>query len=226
LNRVRSAEPVMQRLADLCRQHQSVLSAEEAAAATAPSVAATASQVLAGAKPPWTGTAWTTAAGVAFMLWGLALIGEFFVPGIAFALFDAALGAAALVIGLIALVRSLSMQAPGSLLAGLWGALAVALVAIVVLVAPALGAIALEDVRGEGRIDPNQSFSVERILAKIADFTYADAGNWGVAAMGVGGMLFGLGFAILAAGRVANVAAQSALQPPSKPPVMPSPPTV
>jgi hypothetical protein len=227
LNRLRTAQPVMQTLAGLCREHQGVLSSAEvaAAAAAAKETKPSSAPDLAGAKPPWTGTAWTTAAGGVFMLWGLALIGELFVPGLAFTLLNAALGAAALVVGLIALVRSLSMQAPGSLLAGLWGALAVALAAIVILVAPAVGIIAREDLQGGGRIDPEESFSVERIVATIANATYADAGKWGPAAMGVGGMLFVMGLAIMAGGRVAKVAAQAAPQPPSKPPAMPMNPS-
>jgi hypothetical protein len=217
LHRLRVAEPVMQRLASLCRQHQGELTEAEAS----PAPAGSGSQAIAGTKPPWTGSVWTAVAGVVLLLWGGAVMAELFVPGIPFVLLDATLGTAALIFSIVALASSLRMQAPGPLLGVLWGGLAMELLAGVALVAPAMGNIVTEDVVGRGQFDPDSSFNVERILAAMANITLADAGHWGWGIIGVGAVLALLGLATLALGGMRKAAAAAPVAAPPPPPPVP-----
>lgn len=221
LNRMRIAKPAMDRLAQLCRQHQGALPQDELAASAWTAPVQTPVDSVAGVKTPWTGSIWTAISGVVLLLWGLAFMAELFVPGMLFVTLDAVLGSAALVLTIVSLARTLRMQVPGPLLAALWGGLVMELVAGVALFVLAVAATAREAVMGSEQLDPGSSFDFDHQVVALAKFSYEDAGVWAWAIIGIGAVLALLGLATLAFGGVSKKAAASAA--PSPPPTTPPP---
>lgn len=130
LNRLRATLPVVERLRQLCLQHQGGLAATPEALLSAAAYAA--SQHLPGAaKPPFAGSRIVTLAMCLLMAGGALTIGEPFVNSFGYFFADMLTGLVAHTLAVIGLAIMLRYQAPGILKFSLWGASANLLVSFI-----------------------------------------------------------------------------------------------
>lgn len=185
LSRLRTAQPVMQRLEALCMEHQSGMPAAGggAAADAAAPVAMPQPTVfapMAGAKPPWTGSGWVLSAGLLALGWALLLGGELFVQGIYYTTLNMVAGGASGIMVIVALVKAYQKSVPGGLATALWGGMVMHLIAVLALfvLAVAATAVSIGEQSALEIIEENRRTSEDAFL-HLASFRFEQAGVWG-----------------------------------------------
>jgi hypothetical protein len=230
LVRVRSAEPVMKLLEDLCRRQQANLvpppmrAPVAAEAAPALSLPPGLPETLPGGKPPWPGSNWTFATGLLMLLWGPVLAAELFVPGLLLTSGNVLLGAAVLVMGIVALVHTLRYRAPLALLTCLWVNLAVDLLAGLAMYIVAVAGVMHQGLEKPDAVLGRSSLENERIFTALADYSIDQCEPWGWGLVLLGSLLLLLGLSIVVYGGKARraPAARATETPPPPPPVVPA----
>lgn len=206
LTREAKSQRVLDTLTQLCRQHQGDAPLPDAAVLPmqpAPMVPQP------GMKPLWHGSPAVPAAGLAMLLWGLALTGELFIGGMGFLMLDFFLCLIATAAAVVALVIAMRHQSPGGLLAALWIAPATGLLCgFLSLFAFGFAVASLE--RQGGASDPGAVFT------RLADLSLADTYGFGWVIVGLGVLSVVLGLVMLPHGpRKRAPAAASPAMPPA-----------
>lgn len=216
LVRVKKAQPLLDVLEDLCRRHQGEMPVERSVTPPLPTVVVP----QLGVKPMWKGSRWVSAASLVCALWGLAIGAELFVAGIPFLSFNIFLGLAAFILTLIALVKALQHQSPGSLRGMLWGLLglqfATGIIGYVFFI------IAGFQHNLESMAKSNKADSSVEMLSRLADLSLEKTGESGWLFVALGALVMGLGFACFPYGRTTKAMTSNVPPfPPSMPPTLP-----
>jgi hypothetical protein len=218
LNRLRTAKPAMQQIAQLCRQRQGSMAPEDMVSApaheTKPLIAP---QPMAGIKPPWRGSRWVTATGWVIFLWGATVMAELFIPGVPFAVLDAVLGMSALALSIVSLAIGLRMQMPGGVAGVLWASVAMELLTAGALFI--MATVARAQQRGSGIRISSGDIDTEEFTASVANLSFQDAGVWAWGVVGIGAVLSTLGLLMVVLG-----GAKKGQAPATESPAVPPPP--
>ncbi len=184
LNRLHTAQPVIQRLEVLCMEHQRDLPVMDpgAVASAAAATAFPPSSVyapMAGAKLAWSGSGWVLAAGLLAIGWALLLGGELFVEGTFFTSMSMIVGCGSAIMVIVALVRAYQQSVPGGLAVALWGGLVTHLLAALALFAIAVaGAANAAGNRTPIEVLESNQRSSEEAFIHLASFRFDQAGPW------------------------------------------------
>ncbi|HSJ02239.1 MAG TPA: hypothetical protein VK956_07275, partial [Verrucomicrobium sp.] len=201
LVRTRTASRVVREITALCRQHQGDRTLDSLPPSTvsldkAPDLP----DVMPGSKLPWTGNIWTFATGLVLIVWGGVLAGELFVNGVTYTVVNAVLGAASLVMGILALVRTIRYRVPGVVLVSLWSSLFLDLVAGVVMYIIAVVGVMKQTMADSGAAISKSNFQEQQVLTALSDFSLEQSGPWGWGLVALGALLLLAGLIMVVVG--------------------------
>ena len=188
LTREGTAQPVLDELARICREHQGAMP-EASSAPPLPQNAAPMAPPP-GLRPLWNGSPAVLAAGLSVLTWGLMLAGELFVSGLAYFALHGFVVSVATILAIVALIIALRHESPTALRASLWATSALGLFAGFVALA-GFGAAAAHMEATQGASGP---IGAVRFLA---DFSMAQTGAFGWIIVGIGAIIAVLGLAML-----------------------------
>lgn len=228
VNRIRTARHVLAQLDPLCRAHQSGLPAEPPASLAAGQEAGPAMPPGAptvplpmSMKPPWQGSRLATAALGVSAFAGAIGLGELFVQGVPYYLFDVVLSVASIVLIIAAAARIVRFRAPPALKSSIWGLVILNIIGLLVGYGLAMFSM-FRSLAMLGRGSSLRQFSMWEQLANATIATYGSFA-WVLIGMNVAVILLSLMGLPAAQGR-APKPAPAPESGPSSSPVPPNPP--